>query len=385
MRLKRLLQRKKQQLENLQPKNQLIRLRKPLQKKKKKAKSSTKTVKSSSKKETSKVTASKQLESNESYSSKDILTEASVSSKATRKTTAASKKASSSKRTAKTSSTKTTKKTTTSRSTTRKKKLSADEITSTTNLTQKIEVIEYYDLPYRYNQTVVRVLAQTPTTLFIYWDISDIDRANFVKQYGEDFFNNTKPVLVIHNNTMHYSFEIEIDDFANSWYLHVNDANCEYTVELGRKPKYYNSEKHVNIQNDYLYVTSSNVIEAPNDHVLFDRNIKNVYFKDVKTNIVTAKDITSISFLRNIGRIYNLYDLQSDFNKNSWIDSNHWQLDLNNPSSSSSTFKQIFMSASLFSAGTFIRFNSCENYRYTYLSTFQLCVCIPFTNQERTN
>ena len=36
---------------------------------------------------------------------------------------------------------------------------------------------------------------------------------------------------------------------------------------------------------------------------------------------------------------YNLYDLQSDFNKNSWIDSNHWQLDLNNPSSSSSTFK----------------------------------------------
>ena len=312
--------------------------------KEKKAKSSTKTVKSSSKKGTSKIAASKQVESNESYSNKDILTEASVSSKATRKTTAASKKASSSKRTAKTSSTKTTKKTatkktTTSRSTTRKKKLSADEITSTTNLTQKIEVIEYYDLPYRYNQTVVRVLAQTPTTLFIYWDISDIDRANFVKHYGEDFFNNTKPVLVIHNNTMHYSFEIEIDDFANSWYLHVNDANCEYTVELGRKPKYYNSEKHVNIQNDYLYVTSSNVIEAPNDHVLFDRNIKNVYFKDVKTNIVTAKDITSISFLRNIGRIYNLYDLQSDFNKNSWIDSNHWQLDLNNPSSSSSTFK----------------------------------------------
>ena len=312
--------------------------------KEKKAKSSTKAVKSSSKKGTSKIAASKQVESNESYSSKDILTEASVSSKATRKTTAASKKASSSKRTAKTSSTKTTKKTatkktTTSRSATRKKKLSADEITSTTNLTQKIEVIEYYDLPYRYNQTVVRVLAQTPTTLFIYWDISDVDRANFVKQYGEDFFNNTKPVLVIHNNTMHYSFEIEIDDFANSWYLHVNDANCEYTVELGRRPKYYNSEKHVSIQNDYLYVTSSNVIEAPNDHVLFDRNIKNVYFKDVKTNIVTAKDITSISFLRNIGRIYNLYDLQSDFNKNSWIDSKHWQLDLNNPSSSSSTFK----------------------------------------------
>lgn len=218
----------------------------------------------------------------------------------------------------------------------------ADEITPTTDLTKKIEVLEYYDLPYRYNQTVVKVLAQTPTTLFIYWDISDADRANFVEKYGENFFNNTKPVLVIRNKTMHYSFEIEIDDFANSWYLHVNDSNCEYSVELGRRPKYYNEERHIDIPNDYLYVTSSNNIEAPNDHVLFDKNVKTVYFKDVKTNIITEKDVTSIAFLRNIGRIYNLYDLQSDFNKNSWIDSEHLQLDLRNPSSSnpSSTFKK---------------------------------------------
>ena len=218
----------------------------------------------------------------------------------------------------------------------------ADEITPTTDLTKKIEVLEYYDLPYRYNQTVVKVLAQTPTNLFIYWDISDADRANFVEKYGENFFNNTKPVLVIRNKTMHYSFEIEIDDFANSWYLHVNDSNCEYSVELGRRPKYYNEERHIDIPNNYLYVTSSNNIEAPNDHVLFDKNVKTVYFKDVKTNIITEKDVTSIAFLRNIGRIYNLYDLQSDFNKNSWIDSEHLQLDLRNPSSSnpSSTFKK---------------------------------------------
>lgn len=211
------------------------------------------------------------------------------------------------------------------------KEIDVNEITSTTDLTRSIEVLEYYDLPYRYNQTVVKVLAQTPTTLFIYWDISDADRANFVAQYGEDFFNYTKPVLVIHNNTMHYSFEVEIDDFANSWYLHVNDSNCEYTVELGRRAKYYNEERHVEIPNNYLYVTSSNVIDSPNDHVLFDKNLKTVYFRDVKTNIVTAKDITSISFLRNMGRIYDLYDLQGDFNNNSW------QLDLRNSSSSNSS------------------------------------------------
>ena len=84
--------------------------------------------------------------------------------------------------------------------------------------------------------------------------------------------------FVIHNNTMHYSFEIEIDDFANSWYLHVNDANCEYSVELGRRPKYYNESRHVDIPNNYLYVTSSNTIEAPNDHVLFDKEYKDSLF-----------------------------------------------------------------------------------------------------------
>ena len=308
------------------------------------------TSKKSSTTSTSKAVSEKATKKATSTTAKKDIKKKATTKKTTTKTstakkTSTTKKAATTKKsktTKKTASTKTKKTTTTKTTKSRKttKEILPEEITASTDLTKKIEILEYYDLPYRYNQTVVKVLAQTPTTLFIYWDISDDDRNRFVEQYGEDFFNNTKPVLVIHNNTMHYSFEIEIDDFANSWYLHVNDANCEYSVELGRRPKYYNESRHVDIPNNYLYVTSSNTIEAPNDHVLFDKNIKTVYFKDVKTNIVTAKNITSISFLRNMGKIYNLYDIQSDFTKNAWINSNHWQLDLKNPSSgSSSTFK----------------------------------------------
>ena len=308
------------------------------------------TSKKSSTTSTSKAVSEKATKKATSTTAKKDIKKKATTKKTTTKTSTAkktftTKKAATTKKsktTKKTASTKTKKTTTTKTTKSRKttKEILPEEITPSTDLTKKIEILEYYDLPYRYNQTVVKVLAQTPTTLFIYWDISDDDRNRFVEQYGEDFFNNTKPVLVIHNNTMHYSFEIEIDDFANSWYLHVNDANCEYSVELGRRPKYYNESRHVDIPNNYLHVTSSNTIEAPNDHVLFDKNIKTVYFKDVKTNIVTAKNITSISFLRNMGKIYNLYDLQSDFTKNAWINSNHWQLDLKNPSSgSSSTFK----------------------------------------------
>ena len=270
-----------------------------------------------------KVTVSKDtaVKTSKTTAKKEPSTKKVASSKETKKTSKSTTAKKSAEKTAKTTSKKSTgtasKKTTAKKATTTKTKratrtkkatladINPDEITSSTNLTEKIEILEYYDLPYRYNQTVVKVLAQTPTTLFIYWDISDKDRENFIRQYGADFFNNTKPVLIIHNKTMNYSFEIEIDDFANSWYLHVNDSNCEYYVELGRRPKYNNSETQINIPNNYLYVSSSNEIDSPNDHVLFDKALKTVYFKDVKTNIVTAKDITSISFLRNMGRINN--------------------------------------------------------------------------------
>ena len=203
----------------------------------------------------------------------------------------------------------------------------------TTKRTKKsVEIIEYYDLPYRYNKTIIKLLAQTPNSLFVYWDISDEDRNNFVLQYGENFFNETKPVLLVHNETMDYTFEVEINDFANSWYLKVNDADCVYKIELGRK--YFN--KPLNLTSDYIYITASNDLEAPNDHILFN-NLVSVYFKNVKTNQKVEKKISDIATLKNIGKIYNIYDLY----KKIYSEENINNFDLNNPSSglSSSSFK----------------------------------------------
>ena len=50
------------------------------------------------------------------------------------------------------------------------------------------QIVEYYDLPYRYNQTVIKILAQTPHSIFIYWDISDADRMQWSKNMVIDFF-----------------------------------------------------------------------------------------------------------------------------------------------------------------------------------------------------
>ncbi len=191
-----------------------------------------------------------------------------------------------------------------------KKTEKATKKTSTKKSTTKKEnsIVEYYDLPYKYNKTMVKVLAQTPTTLFIYWEISDDDIENYKKEYGENFFETSKPVLIIHNNTLNYSFEVEINDFANSWYLHVDNSKSDYTIELGRRPIKYNE----NFKKDYLYITASNTIEAPNDHILFDHSQKMIYFKNVKTNKISSKDISTLSFIQNMGKIYNIYDLYKE-------------------------------------------------------------------------
>lgn len=210
------------------------------------------------------------------------------------------------------------------------KKTSTKKVTKKST-SKKSNIVEYYDLPYRYNQTVVKLLAQTPNTLFIYWDISDADRENYKKTYGENFFETTKPVLIVHNDTMDYSFEVEINDFANSWYLHVNDSKCDYRIELGRRV-ISSTNSTVAVQNklnlnDYIYISSSNEIEAPNDRVLFNKTQKMVYFRNIKTSQETKKDISTFTFMRNMGKIYNIYDLYKEIYKNENID------EISNPSS----------------------------------------------------
>ena len=263
-----------------------------------------------------------------SSSAKKSSSKASTTSKATKsasakttKKTAEDKKTTTTKKTTTKKKTTTTKKTAAKKTTTKKATTKKKTTTTTTKKRKQTYSPEYYELPYRYNQTIVKILAQTPNTLFVYWDISDEDRKKLKSIYGEHFFEITKPVLIIYNDTMGYSFEIDINDFANSWYIKTNDANCAYRIELGRRPipinynyiQNYNPDEEIKpVQTSYIYLTSSNEIKAPNDKILFNIN-KNIYYRNVKTNEVVSKDISNILLLSNIGRFYNIFDLYKHF------------------------------------------------------------------------
>lgn len=240
--------------------------------------------------------AKKSTKASTSKSSKKVATTAKKSTTA--------KKASSTKTTAKKDAAKkTTKKATTK---------NAPAKRTSSKKTKPITTTEYYDLPAVYNRTIVKILAQTPSSLFVYWEISEDDRKKLQEQYGEEFFQNTRPYLMITNETMNYSFETEINDYANSWYIHIHDSSCKYGIRLIRKPINHN----ISTSNSVISIISSNEIATPNDHILFDKLGKTVFFRDVKSNREIEKDISSLTFISNIGRVYNIYDLYKEIYKN---------------------------------------------------------------------
>ena len=203
------------------------------------------------------------------------------------------------------------------KSTSRRGRKSTKENTdkkSTTTKKRNEFLSEYYDLPFSYNKTVVKLLAQTPETLFVYWEISDDDRKMYKEKFGDNFFETSTPILKVHNITMNYYFEVEINDFANCWYLHVNDSKCEYEIELDRKKYIPNKEP------EYVYISKSNELEAPNDHVLLEKLPDYVTFKNVKTN-----NIKNVKVPKNINKIFGTKEIYNIFYKDNKF--------INNPSS----------------------------------------------------
>lgn len=216
------------------------------------------------------------------------------------------------------------------------------------NVTKEVEkpkyMTEYYDLPYRYNETIVKVLAQTPKKLFVYWDISDNDKEKYISAFGEDFFNKTYPVLLVYNEDKKYVKEVAINDFANSWYIDIEDPKTKYTIQLGRKfinkPEIINKsefeEKNIILQTDYLPIAVSNRMESPNDHILLEEIPEFITFKNVKTNEEISK--VSRNFTDTYGNNYNIEDFYQMEYKNELSEG---MFDMANPSSgvNSSMFK----------------------------------------------
>lgn len=159
---------------------------------------------------------------------------------------------------------------------------------------------EYYELPSKYNKTIVRLLVQSPTRMFVYWEV-DEDSIKYFESMKMDY-SSARPVLKVKNITMNYSYDIPIDPFTNNYYIEVKDPDCEYQVELGR----VQNDKFVNLytsnsatvpRNNPMYVGDSEEVVYRN-YIKLDMTDKfTVYYNKRNYNLDGSKpqDYTNLS------------------------------------------------------------------------------------------
>lgn len=126
---------------------------------------------------------------------------------------------------------------------------------------------EYYELPNKYNKTIVRLLVQSPTRMYVYWEVDD-DSIKYFESKKSDY-SSARPVLKIKNLTMNYSYDIAIDPFTTNYYIDVKDPDCEYQVELGR------------VQNDeFVNLYTSNSAKIPRSNPVYVGDSEEVIYKN---------------------------------------------------------------------------------------------------------
>ena len=153
---------------------------------------------------------------------------------------------------------------------------------------------EYYELPNKYNKTVVRLLVQSPTRMFVYWEVDDESIKYFESKQMD--YSSAQPILKVKNITMNYSYDIPIDPFSNNYYIDVKDPDCEYQVELGR------------IQNnEFVNLYTSNSATVPRSTPVYVGDSEEVIYR----NYIKLDMTDKFTIYRN--RAYNINGHAQDY------------------------------------------------------------------------
>lgn len=113
--------------------------------------------------------------------------------------------------------------------------------------------------PENYGKSQLNLLVRDPYWLYAYWEITATVQTEFSKQFG-DIWNSSKPLLRLYditdnNNKVYY--DIQIQDYADSWYIHTGRPNHTFFVDLGR----------VLPDGKFYCIARSNTVTAPSNHI----------------------------------------------------------------------------------------------------------------------
>jgi len=92
------------------------------------------------------------------------------------------------------------------------------------------------EFPRSYGKNQLTLLVRDPEWLYAYWEITATVQSEFSRQFG-DIWNLSRPTLRVYDVTDENKktfYDIQIQDYAESWYIHVGKPNHTFFVDLGR-------------------------------------------------------------------------------------------------------------------------------------------------------
>lgn len=138
--------------------------------------------------------------------------------------------------------------------------------TSPEEKTEEHTTVKYHEspqIPLTYGDTRIVAVARDPYWLFVYWEINETTKEDVRRRHGPNAWESARPVLKVYDTTNLYFFdsrdavEIQINDFANNWYIHTAQPNHTYIIELGR----------ILPDGTYIFIARSNMVTTPRDDI----------------------------------------------------------------------------------------------------------------------
>ncbi len=113
------------------------------------------------------------------------------------------------------------------------------------------------DLPEHYDETRLVMQIRDPHWAHTYWELPPVERKRLELEVGIFEFAHSRFVLRLHDVTNGLTQEIRLTENARDWYVHLENAQCVYQVELGLQSP----------TEGYTFIALSNLVQTPPDSV----------------------------------------------------------------------------------------------------------------------
>lgn len=93
-----------------------------------------------------------------------------------------------------------------------------------------------FEIPHHYGDTKIVLMVRDPWTMFSYWEVSSSFEDNIrsiIEERGLTPERSVLRVYEVNESGENLSQEFELKDWADSWYIHLDDTGREWTVDIG--------------------------------------------------------------------------------------------------------------------------------------------------------